>query len=88
MEDMILPTLEANKRLLDKTQHDITVGDELKLAAISTAVMVGATAAVCGALYGIGRLVERRNAKKEAKKAAESVVETTVVEENTTDEKK
>lgn len=79
----IVPAPYDPKRILDKTQRELTVGDELKLQGIYTAVTVGVCAAAVGVMYGISKIADRRAAKKAAK--AEKKLET--VKEDTTTEK-
>lgn len=81
--DVLTP---ESKKILDKTNSELTVGDNMKLAAVTTAVMVGSLAAFLGVVAGVSSIAARRRAKKDAKKVAEPLTVVEVVEEKETPE--
>lgn len=60
----------SDKGVWNKTSAELTVGDELKLAALHTTILVGVTAAFVGSVAAWESIAKRRNARK-ARKFAE-----------------
>lgn len=75
-----------SKNILDKTNSELTVGDNLKLAAATTAVLVGAAAAFIGVVAGVSSIAARRRAKKDTQTVVEPLKVVEVVEEKETPE--
>lgn len=76
MEDQQPKEIEMNefetKSIMDKTPDELTVGDAYKIVAVETVVMAGITTIVLGGIYTIGRIMDRRAKKNEAKHAQTS----------------
>jgi len=73
--------IEHNEKhgLLNKTQDELTVADNLKLVAIVTAAFVAIPVVLGGVAAGLGAFADRQQAKKNAKPAP-TIVETTAQE--------